>query len=344
MLEFVPLRRVDRSMESMRKRAFVTGLALLWLASGCTEHRTKLAVEAERDGNRVRSFHIWRSLARQGDGQAKYKVGLQYMTGLGVHRSEHRAIHWFRKAALDDVPEAKDKLAQMYLNGRGNPEEDPNAERWLRESIETGIAESQYKLAIMYLDGTVVEKSTDETLAWMRLAAENWGQRNQGIDQRLYNDHLLITMAEIGLAEAQIGLGKRYASGNGVPRNRAEAAKWYFLAAEQGHARAQLTLGWAYRQGEGVTKDFDEAARWFSKAAGQGLPEAEYQLGTLFRRGLGMPQDNLMAHVWFNLAAGHGLVKARAKRREVQADLSPAELVWAEALALERSLALLTGD
>ena len=37
--------------------------------------------------------------------------------------------------------------------------------------------------------------------------------------------------AEKGLAEAQLALGSMYAKGKGVPKNDAEAVKWYRLAA-----------------------------------------------------------------------------------------------------------------
>ena len=45
--------------------------------------------------------------------------------------------------------------------------------------------------------------------------------------------------AEQGLAEAQLALGSMYAKGKGVPKNDAEAVKWYRLAAEQGYTIAQ---------------------------------------------------------------------------------------------------------
>jgi TPR repeat protein len=80
---------------------------------------------------------------------------------------------------------------------------------------------------------------------------------------------LLGTASEEGDAQAQAWLGYIYASGKGLPRNDAEAAKWYRKAAEQGNAYAQYTLGLFYDTGEGIPQDFAEAARWFRKAAEQ---------------------------------------------------------------------------
>ena len=68
--------------------------------------------------------------------------------------------------------------------------------------------------------------------------------------------------AEQGHAEAQFNLGTMYANADGVPKNDAEAVKWYRLAAEQGHAAAQFNLGLRYAYGAGVLKDEAEAVRW----------------------------------------------------------------------------------
>ena len=50
----------------------------------------------------------------------------------------------------------------------------------------------------------------------------------------------LRALAEAGATEAQYILGVIYETGLGVPRDAAEAARWYRLAAEQGDAWAQL--------------------------------------------------------------------------------------------------------
>ena len=49
-------------------------------------------------------------------------------------------------------------------------------------------------------------------------------------------------LAEQGDAEAQYSLGWRYDEGEGVPEDKAEAVKWYRLAAEQGNDDAKFSL------------------------------------------------------------------------------------------------------
>ena len=74
-------------------------------------------------------------------------------------------------------------------------------------------------------------------------------------------------LAEQGNAEAQTLLGAMYWSGDGLPRNHAEAAKWYLRAAQQGYARAQNDIGFMYGFGEGIPpRDDVQAYKWISLA------------------------------------------------------------------------------
>lgn len=53
-----------------------------------------------------------------------------------------------------------------------------------------------------------------------------------------------------------------YHFGKGVPRDDAEAARWYLLAANGGYAWAQLQLFSMYQEGRGVPRDNAEARKW----------------------------------------------------------------------------------
>jgi len=85
----------------------------------------------------------------------------------------------------------------------------------------------------------------------------------------------LVEKANKGDAEAQTALAERYQKGEGVPKNDAEAAKWYRKAAEQGVPDAQYTLGKMYGDGDGVPKNGAEAAKWYRKAGEQGVADAQ---------------------------------------------------------------------
>lgn len=99
-------------------------------------------------------------------------------------------------------------------------------------------------------------------------------------------------LALAGNADAQYGLGRMYARGDGVMRDFKEAARWFTLAAEQKHPKASVKLGMMYEYGDGVVKDEREAARYFALAAESGDAEAQSRLAALKRRGI-LPPLNI---------------------------------------------------
>ena len=103
--------------------------------------------------------------------------------------------------------------------------------------------------------------------------------------------------AEQGDAFAQYSLGVRYAFGQGVPQDDAEAVKWYRLSADQGNATAQNNLGVSYSNGQGVLK------------------------------------DSVLAHMWFNIAGANGNEAAREGRDNLERDMTRDEITRATELA-----------
>ncbi len=87
-----------------------------------------------------------------------------------------------------------------------------------------------------------------------------------------------LTAAERGDANAQFKLGYMYGTGQGAPKNNAEAVKWYRRAAAQGHARAQYNLGAAYANGTGLKADSETAVKWLSKAGASFIREGKRDL------------------------------------------------------------------
>src|SRR5262245_39509714 len=112
----------------------------------------------------------------------------------------------------------------------------------------------------------------------------------------------LLGQAQRGDANAQSELGWKYAKGEGVPQDYAEAVKWFRKAADQGNFAAQINLGASYAKGEGVPQDFAEAVKWYRLAADRGNGVAQNTMGAMYARWQGVAQDYAQAYVWFQLA------------------------------------------
>lgn len=132
-----------------------------------------------------------------------------------------------------------------------------------------------------------------------------------------------------GDAQAQYAMALRYARGDGVPRDAAQAARWFAAAARNGNRRAANDLGVDYAQGSGKPQNFAAARHWLLRAAAAGSALGQYNLGVMFLRGAGVPRAPVLAAVWFKRAAEQGLVSAQralaALRTEDHAGL-PADL------------------
>jgi len=141
--------------------------------------------------------------------------------------------------------------------------------------------------------------------------------------------------ADQGNATAQGVVGNMYLKGQGVPQDYVEAAKWFRKAADQGEAAAQEMIGFMYHKGQGVSQNDTEAAKWYRLAADQGFSEAQYNLGVAYSNGRGIPQDYVAAHMWFNLAAAQGDQDAAKARDQVASRMTAAQIAEAQKLARE---------
>jgi TPR repeat protein len=92
-----------------------------------------------------------------------------------------------------------------------------------------------------------------------------------------------------------------------------------------------------YFNGNGVPKDDAEAARWFRLAAEQGRADTQSNLGLMYANGQGVPQDYVLAHMWFNLAAAQGNENEIAlKNRDLAAkSMTREQLAEAQRMARE---------
>ncbi len=71
------------------------------------------------------------------------------------------------------------------------------------------------------------------------------------------------------VANAEVALGIKYETGQGVPRDYAKAVRYYRLAAAQGSAQGGARLGLMYDYGDGVTQDYAKALHYFQLSAAQ---------------------------------------------------------------------------
>ena len=321
--------------------------ALKWYRLAAEQRRTDKDLLSEVD--LLKKITYWEKMAEQGDIEAILKLAAWHEKGDGIQKDLPEAVKWYRKAAdlgdaeaqfelakrfetgSDGVTLDVVKAAELYLlaaeqglagaqyafaeccfNGRGISANKEEAVKWYRKAAEQGNGDAQLKLARCYENGVGVNKDDAQSAAWYIKAAE----QGQNVDAAKINFMQeivdLFKKAELGDAEAQLELAKRYEKGiGGVNKDYDESAKWYRKAAKQGNAEAQFRVGIMFYNGEGVNADPREAVKWYRKAAEQGNAEAQYELALCYYNGNGVTKDLSKALNWYRKAAEQGHAEAQ---------------------------------
>lgn len=121
------------------------------------------------------------------------------------------------------------------------------------------------------------------------------------------------SLAQNGNAEAQFQLGRAYQSGEFVPQDDAEAAKWWERAAVQGNSNAEYRLGNLYHSGAGVKQDDRTAVRWWRDSSNRGNSYGQALLAMAYHLGLGgLPKDDVKSFEILQKAADQGFATAEA--------------------------------
>ena len=138
-----------------------------------------------------------------------------------------------------------------------------------------------------------------------------YAQASALMDRSRYKEALplLLDAAARGLDKAQHQLGYIYEGGEpGIPKDLAEAARWYTLAAAQGYRASQFTLGQMYDYGTGVTQDRKKAYELYLASAKQKFGLAEFTYGLVAEINL---DDRKAAIYWLTEAGKQGDGRAR---------------------------------
>lgn len=209
-----------------------------------------------QEGRAAYAAQDWRTayreflpLAKAGDPEAQYIIGMLYTQGHGVWRNNTQAAQWLQLSAAQGRAEAQEALGRLYHDGVGVPKDPAQAQQLFEAAAKQGLAAAQYDLGVLYAAGDGVPQDLQQAARWFEPAAKQ------------------------NFAAAQYNLGLLYQNGQGVKRDEREARRLYQAAAEQGYAAAQSNLGALYEEGTGgVPKNLVVAYALYDLAAAQPTP------------------------------------------------------------------------
>ena len=216
--------------------------------------------------------------AEAGHLQAQTDLGGIYLEGGkgDVKPDGKMSYYWFSKAAEQGSKEALYYMGLILHRGMQMERDEAKAMSLWQQAAEAGVGEAQYALGMAL---SVKEESIQQGLPWLIRAVE--------------------APAPKLAAKAACALGNIYATGKqGIPRNMAEAVRWYEIAARGGEASAQLVYAILLLQGEQVPKDEKQGMSYLRLAAGQDNLQAIALLVNLLRNGSPSDESEQEANAW----------------------------------------------
>ena len=198
---------------------------------------------------------LW-ECANQGNQYAQYQLGRVYLAGVDAARDIRLSESLFESAADQGNSFAMYSLAKMHLTGLAKEANAARAIELLTESAEKDNVHAEYLLGKFYLRGEHVPKDSKKAEELLKKAAKN--------------DH----------AQAEYLLGKTYALGKDFPKDMTKALRYLRRACKKENQYAQYQLGKMYLFGQGVLRDEDAGKAYLNKAAAQGNPYAKLILET----------------------------------------------------------------
>ena len=222
------------------KRWLIALAIFLAVASPAAAQDFKAGEKAFLDANYELAKIILMPLARSGDAEAQYLVGVMYAHGRGFPAICRQAARWYRKAAEQGHAEASFSLGFLYYYGYGQDQDEcmlrANPERaapWLKQAAELGVPRAQRLVGRMYSTGVGLPLSADKGFEWTGKAAENGGAEarydlallHAGTGNRVDSYALFQILAEQGYPGALINMGRleENMSGDELERARAKA-------------------------------------------------------------------------------------------------------------------------
>ena len=82
---------------------------------------------AYKSGDYATALREWTPLAKQGNADAQFDLGVMYELGQGVPQDGKTAVKWYRLAAEQGLADAQFNLGVMYAEGRGVPQDGKTA-------------------------------------------------------------------------------------------------------------------------------------------------------------------------------------------------------------------------
>jgi TPR repeat protein len=185
------------------------------------------------------------ALADSGRADAQYYAGSMFLSGRGgVPVDAPRGCAYEEKASATRA-DAMLQVGRCYQHGVGGKRDPEKAQAAFARAAEMGFPGAKC------VQGQMLMAQPSDAARGLALCKED---------------------AVAGDTDAQLAVGDAYFSGGAAPKDRAEARKWYDMAAKTGNPEACRKLGTMYAKGDGGGRDTKRAMALWTTAEKGGDP------------------------------------------------------------------------
>lgn len=263
--------------------------------------------------NFINVFPILKELAEKDNPKSQLILGVMYVNGEGVLRSNKKAMYYLKKSAQQQEPLAYFFIGSMYEQGKGVKKDIQRAFSWYKQAADLGLDDAYYQLGQMYEYGVGVQKDLQQAIFWHTKAIDHGITKSQVNLGCIYDEmkeyekafYCFCEVAHIDMV-AQHSIGYFYYEGKYVPKNKEMAIYWWKQAAEQGYPSSQYNLGVVCLEGKSKFYSNKQAIYWFKKSAEQGFADAQFHLASKYE----VTKDYKKAFYWYKKAANQGIADA----------------------------------
>lgn len=118
-------------------------------------------------------YRFQKKMAKRGNAESQFKLGLMFETGSGVEQGLVNAILWYKKAADQNFKPAINRLTYLDIKKSGFTRSHKRWVKQLQKDAQFNEGEALFLLGQMYSEGTGIKKDLNQALILLSKAARS---------------------------------------------------------------------------------------------------------------------------------------------------------------------------